>query len=46
MTSETFLFKQREWVALAILAALILLVLPAPHHFAQADEHSPLVALH
>ncbi|MGK6315836.1 urea ABC transporter permease subunit UrtC [Neorhizobium sp. DT-125] len=29
MTSETFLFKQREWVALAILAALILLVLPA-----------------
>ncbi|MGK9051740.1 urea ABC transporter permease subunit UrtC [Neorhizobium petrolearium] len=29
MTSETFLFKQREWVALAILAVLILLVLPA-----------------
>lgn len=29
MTSETFLFKQREWVALAVLAALILLVLPA-----------------
>lgn len=29
MTSETFLFKQREWLALAILAALLLLVLPA-----------------
>lgn len=29
MNSETSLFKQREWVALAILATLILLVLPA-----------------